>query len=209
MILNKVDIQNLEQRYRGTFINSLVGFKAVVLVGTKNSLGGTNLAIFNSLTHIGANPALWALVFRPATVERHTLNNIYHTKNYTINFVNAVHYQKAHQTSAKYPLAMSEFDAVGFTPQYIANHNAPFVQEAEIKIGLQFEEAIDIKVNGTILVIGSINYIELQNDLVSHDGFVALEKANILACTGLDAYYNTNFINRLTYAKHNTWPKII
>ena len=46
-------IMALELRHRAAFINSLGGFKSVVLVGTKNKDGQTNLAIFNSLFHIG------------------------------------------------------------------------------------------------------------------------------------------------------------
>ena len=79
------DLADLEQRYRGTFINSIGGFKSVCLVGTKNPSNQTNLAIFSSLVHIGANPPLVGLVFRPDSVERHTLENILETGFYTIN----------------------------------------------------------------------------------------------------------------------------
>ena len=49
MILKKDDIEQLEKRYRTSFINSLAGFRQAVLVGTKSKDGQTNLAIFNSL----------------------------------------------------------------------------------------------------------------------------------------------------------------
>ena len=55
---SSTDISQMEQRFRASFINSLGGFKSVVLVGTANESGETNLAIFNSLFHIGANPPL-------------------------------------------------------------------------------------------------------------------------------------------------------
>ncbi|MFN6039875.1 MAG: flavin oxidoreductase, partial [Bacteroidota bacterium] len=73
---NLQDILSFEQRYRATFINSIGGFKSVALIGTKNSSGQTNLAIFNSLVHIGANPPLLGFIVRPDSVERHTLENI-------------------------------------------------------------------------------------------------------------------------------------
>jgi flavin reductase (DIM6/NTAB) family NADH-FMN oxidoreductase RutF len=208
MTINKTDLQQLDQRYRATLINSLVGFKTAVLVGSSNGTNG-NLAIFNSLTHIGANPAIWGLVFRPATVERHTLNNILQNQAYTINFINAAHYQNAHQTSAKYNGEQSEFSAVGFTELYNNNSTAPFVEEAAIQIAMQLIETVTLKINGTILLLGSLEHIHIKENIVAADGFVALEKANILACTGLDAYYNTTFINRLTYAKPEAWPQAI
>jgi flavin reductase (DIM6/NTAB) family NADH-FMN oxidoreductase RutF len=59
MILTKENIEQLEQRYRTAFINSLAGFRQAVLVGTKSKDGNSNLAIFNSLMHLGAQPALY------------------------------------------------------------------------------------------------------------------------------------------------------
>ncbi|MBK6507064.1 MAG: hypothetical protein IPG02_15700 [Ignavibacteria bacterium] len=65
MHINKTEIEQLDQGYRRAFINSLAGFRQVVLVGTKSADGITNLAIFNSLIHLGANPALFGLMSRP------------------------------------------------------------------------------------------------------------------------------------------------
>jgi flavin reductase (DIM6/NTAB) family NADH-FMN oxidoreductase RutF len=206
MIITKENIKSLEQRYRATLINSLAGFKQAVLVGTVSIEGNTNLAIFNSLLHIGANPALYGLLLRPDTVKRDTLTNILETQAYTLNYVATADYKKAHQTSAKYEATVSEFAAVGFTEQFAENFKAPFVQEAVVKIGMHLEERIDIKLNGTILVIGSIQHIELSETLVQPDGFVALEKAEVLACSGLDAYYSTQLLGRLPYARPDKWP---
>ena len=80
MTLNNEEIILLEQRYRTAFINSLAGFRQAVLVGTKSLEGITNLAIFNSLIHLGASPALLGLMTRPDTVQRDTLQNIMDTK---------------------------------------------------------------------------------------------------------------------------------
>ena len=46
----------MEDRKRIALINSLSGFKSLNLIGTINNQGQTNLAIFNSVVHIGANP---------------------------------------------------------------------------------------------------------------------------------------------------------
>ena len=206
MKLNKSEIENLEKRYRGTFINSLSGFKQAVLVGTRSTEGLTNLAIFSSLIHFGANPALFGMVTRPDTVQRDTLKNIVETGFYTFNFVDAKDWEKAHQTSAKYETGDSEFEKVGFQAEVSESFFAPFVQESPIKIGLKFETKIDIILNGTILVIGSLETIELAENLVSADGFVDLEKANVLGCMGLDAYFEPKTLGRLSYAKTDKWP---
>jgi flavin reductase (DIM6/NTAB) family NADH-FMN oxidoreductase RutF len=206
MKINKSQIESLEKNYRTAFINSIAGFRQAVLVGTKSNKDQNNLAIFNSLIHLGANPALFGLMSRPDVVPRHTLQNILDKKQYSLNYVSISDYEKAHQTSARYGEDTSEFDATNFTTKYIEPFITPFVEEAVVKIAMQFEEKIDIKINGTVMIIGSIQYIELNENLVSSDGFVNLAKAEVLVSCGLDAYFSTNLLGRLSYAKPDQWP---
>ena len=201
MLINKNEIENQEQRYRTAFINSLAGFRQAVLVGTKSLEGNNNLAIFNSLIHLGASPALFGLINRPDSVQRDTLQNILETKEYTLNFVHANEYKKAHQTSARYEKGISEFEKVGFVPHYHSISTAPFVEKAVVKIAMKLEEIIPISINGTILIVGSILQVEINDEIVGHDGFVNLSAAEILISQGLDAYFTTTPIERLPYAK--------
>jgi flavin reductase (DIM6/NTAB) family NADH-FMN oxidoreductase RutF len=201
VILSKEDLGHLDQHYRRTFINSLAGFRQAVLVGTKSAEGNTNLTIFNSLIHLGANPALFGLISRPDSVQRDTLQNILHTKEYTLNYVGASLYEQAHHTSARYERNISEFEKAGFQEIYHPCCYAPFVAEAIVKIALNFEQIIDIPLNGTILIIGSIKLVEMDTSMVGIDGFVALSEQNVLISQGLNAYFVTEEIGRLPYAK--------
>ena len=92
------DIMQWPSRYRGTLLNKVSGLKSANLIGTKSKEGSTNLAIFNSVVHIGANPPYLGFVLRPTTVERHTYENIRHTGVYTINQITTQIHQQAHQT---------------------------------------------------------------------------------------------------------------
>lgn len=209
MLIDKETLTQFENRYRATFLNSLAGIKQAFLIGSKSNEGNSNLAIFNSLIHIGANPALWGFICRPDTVKRDTLYNILETKEYSINYIKIEDFKKAHQTSAKYKSEISEFESCGFTESYLKDFNAPFVAEAPVKIAMKFQERVDITINNTILLIGSIEHITIENDIISKDGFVALEMVNTLACAGLDAYYESRFIERLSYASTDKWPEKI
>jgi flavin reductase (DIM6/NTAB) family NADH-FMN oxidoreductase RutF len=135
------------------------------------------------------------------------LTNIIETNQYTINYVVTADYEKAHQASAKYDKGVSEFDACGFTEYDHVDFDAPFVAEAPVKVAMKLEQKIDIPINNTILIIGSIQHIEIDEAMISSDGFVGLDKVNALACAGLDAYYETHLINRLTYANTDQWPE--
>ncbi len=201
MILQRNDIEQLDQRYRTAFVNSLAGFRQAVLVGTKSIEGHSNLAIFNSLIHLGANPALLGLINRPDSVQRDTLQNIKDTNEYTLNYVSSKHYQKAHQTSARYEKGISEFEKVGLSEEYHHSFTAPFIAEAIVKIAMKLEEIIPIPINGTILIIGSIQQVSIDDVLVKEDGFVDLSSASVLVSQGLDAYFSTSMVGRMAYAK--------
>lgn len=201
MQLNQQEIQGLDKEYRRAFINSLAGFRQAVLVGSISAHGKTNLAIFNSLIHLGANPALFGLINRPDTVPRDTLQNILSRGLYTLNYVAGADYQKAHQTSARYPIGVSEFAKVGFEEVYHDGFAAPFVAGAIVQIGMKFEERVDLKINGTVLLIGSIQSVYIDDALVAADGFVNLSTAEVLVSQGLDAYFTTSPLGRLPYAK--------
>ncbi len=207
--LSSIDIAQMLQRYRATFINSLCGFKSVCLIGSKNKANQTNLAIFSSLVHIGANPPLIGFVVRPDSVDRHTLQNILETNYYTINHINPKIYKQAHQTSARYPQEISEFKATGLTEDYKNDFLAPYVLESNIKVGLELKEKIDFTINGTIFIIGEIKYIYFSNECLNEDGFLDLEKAETITCSGLDSYHTTTKIARLAYANPNSLPNEI
>lgn len=207
IFLDEAAISNLEKRERAALINSITGFKSLNLIGTCNPNGNTNLAIFNSVIHLGANPALMGFIIRPDSVERHTLSNIEETGFFTINHVNAENYQQAHQTSARYPSEISEFEACQFNTAYKNDFIAPYVKGCSISIGLSFQERIDIKLNGTILVIGKIEQLYFPSDAWCDDGYVDIEKAGTIACSGLDSYHLTKRLSRMSYAKVDKNPQ--
>ncbi|MFT5717324.1 MAG: flavin reductase (DIM6/NTAB) family NADH-FMN oxidoreductase RutF [Oleiphilaceae bacterium] len=195
------DINALDNHERALFINSLSGFKSANLVGTANAAKHSNLAIVSSVVHLGANPPLLGMVMRPQSEPRGTLGNIIDTGVYTLNHVNVDIYEQAHQTSARYPDDVSEFDEVGLTEQWNDSFNAPFVQESNIKIAMEFRERHSLAINGTEFVIGEIVSIEMPDGIVAEDGFVSLEKAGTLAISSLDTYHSTQTLASLSYAK--------
>jgi flavin reductase (DIM6/NTAB) family NADH-FMN oxidoreductase RutF len=199
--LSNVQIMDMEQRKRAQLINSISGFRSVALIGSIDMQGQTNLAIFNSIVHIGSNPPLLGFIMRPDSVERHTLTNILDTGFYTINHINTHIYEKAHQTSARYPKNVSEFDATQLTPLFRQGFKAPFVAESYIQLGMEFKERIPISINQTSMIIGEIQWVHYPDYCLSEDGFLDIEKAGSITSTGQDSYHTTQLLQRLEYAK--------
>jgi hypothetical protein len=46
-----------------------------------------------------------------------------------------------------------------------------------------------------------IEYFYLPENCLHEDGFIDLEKANTITCSGLDSYHKTIQLDRLSYAK--------
>ena len=200
-IINSQELLGWDKVYRTNLLNKLSGFKSACLVGTQNSAGKSNLAIFNSLSHIGANPFYLGLIFRPTTVERHTYNNIKTNTYYTINLVNELIYEKAHQTSAKYGRDTSEFEACHLHEEYKDGFKAPFVRECSVKLGLSFAEEQLFKCNQTRMIIGKVEKIILPSNSIDAEGNVRLDHLEVVTVNGLDSYYKAYFLSTMGFAR--------
>ncbi len=199
--LTHQQIADMPLRFRAHLINSLSGFKSANLIGSIDNSGLTNLAVFSSVIHLGSDPALMGFITRPNTVARHTLENITQTKQYSINHINQDIWQQAHQTSARYDKQLSEFEAVGLTPEFIDGLKIPFVKQSKVKYALTLEDIIPIPANGTELVIGRITDIFVDANAIQDDGYLDLEQLESVTITGLDSYHTTQRLSRLSYAK--------
>lgn len=195
------DINNLHHLYRINLINSCSGYKSANLIGTKSNDNIENVAVFSSVTHVGSSPAMFGFFMRPTTVIRNTYNNIKSTGYFTINHIHKSIIEDAHHTSAKYKTSISEFDVTDLNSEYKNDFQAPFVKDAPIQLAMEFVEEYDIKANNTILLIGKIVGLYINDDLIEKDGFVNLSKAEIAAINGLDGYAIAESKVRLGYQR--------
>ena len=181
-------ITELPSRYRTTFMNSISGFKSLQMVATINKeSAATNIALFNSIFHIGANPPYIGMVVRPDGPEHETLKNI----------------------SARYKAGESEFVTCGFNEEFLEGFDAPFVKESTVKLGLKLKEIIPVTLNGTRIVIGEVVYVLVDEALISEDGYINLAATNTVTVAGLDAYHSTQLLARLSYAQPEKHPEEI
>ena len=195
------DIDQMHHLYRINLINSCSGYKSANLIGTKDKHGVSNVAVFSSVTHLGSNPALLGFFLRPTTVIRNTYDNIKKTGVYTINHIHKDILEDAHHTSAKYNSEISEFDVTALEEDYKDGFAVPFVKHCPIQLAMRYVEEYNIKANNTILLIGKIEKIYVDDSLLKKDGFINLSKANVATINGLDAYAVPQSHTRLEYQR--------
>lgn len=201
------EAETWERFYRANVLSSLSGCKPAMLVGTINDAGICNLALFQNIVHLGANPALIGLINRPETATPHTLQNIRNQGYFSLNAVTKTLIAKAHQTSAKYAEDIDEFEATGLAKNFIDGCDIPFVEKSPVQVLLALKEIIPITHNQTFLIIGEVKSFRIQDGLVAEDGFVNLTKAGVVCTIGLDAYASPTMENRFAYAKPDTEPQ--
>ncbi|MFT4754088.1 MAG: flavin reductase (DIM6/NTAB) family NADH-FMN oxidoreductase RutF [Salibacteraceae bacterium] len=207
MVYTKDDIKQLDRVSRLKIINSVTGIKPANLIGTTDDNGNTNLAIFSSIVHLGSNPALIGFISRLQTNEvRHTYRNIQENGWYTINHIHPEFVKNAHYTSAKFDAGVSEFEQCNLTEEYVNDFKAPFVKESNFKMGMRFKEAVDINLNGTVLIIGEVEILLLP-DNAKIEGDIDLEATNGVGISGLNSYYSLNKIANYPLARVNELPE--
>ncbi len=198
---SRTSLSQLPSRERANLINTISGYKSANLIGTKSKEGKSNVSLFNSVVHLGSNPALLGFILRPLTVDRHTYENIRTTSFFTVNAVTEAIYKSAHGTSAKYEKGVSEFSKTGLSELYHPEFSAPFVEQSPIHIGCSYTNEYKIEENGCILIVGAIQEIYLQESLLLKDHWAKLDESELVSIVGLDGYAKPTIIDRLAYAK--------
>ncbi len=195
------DILQMEREYRRTFINCLWGLKSVHLVGTMNQNNIPNLSIVSSVFHLGANPPMMGICFRPPVANTQSFDNILNSKQFTLNVITDKFYKKAHRCSANFRDGISEFDEVRLTPQFESSFVAPFVAESPIRFSVAYHEHFTVSENESRILVGKVQDIFIDETIIDHKGYISYEKVDSVVVSGLEGYYSVKEIDRLGYER--------
>jgi flavin reductase (DIM6/NTAB) family NADH-FMN oxidoreductase RutF len=201
--ISKETISQMERIEKLNLINSCTGFKSANLIATKSIEGKTNVAIFSSVTSLGSSPSLIGFIVRPTTVPRDTYKNIMETGYFTVNHITIDMITDAHHTSANYESGISEFDKTNLEEEYKEGINIPFVKGSPVQLYCKFVNEYIIKENNTIHIIASIEHVFYDEILEHKDGWLQLDKGNIVTLNGIDGYFLPKLIDRFQYAKQD------
>ncbi|WP_367773390.1 flavin reductase [Flavobacterium sp. WC2421] len=202
--LSILDLSKMGRVERLNLINSCTGYKSANLIATKSIYGKSNIAIFSSVTHLGSDPALIGFIVRPTTVPRDTYKNIKETGYFTVNHVTESMIADAHHTSANYDTGVSEFEKTNLEEEYKDNIKVPFAKGSPIQLYCKYVNEYYIKENDTIHVIASIEDLFFEENLRHDDGWLQIDKGNVVALNGLDGYCLPKLIDRFQYARKDT-----
>ena len=206
--VSKEALKKLPKIARLNLVNSCTGYKSANLIVTKSAAGIENVAIFSSVTHLGSDPALIGFILRPTTVPRNTYKNIKETEYFTVNHITADMIADAHHTSSNYDETISEFDKTNLESEYIDQIQFPFVKGSPVRLLCKYLNEYEIKENGVLHIIASIETIYHDANLVAgKEYFLQLDKAKVVTVNGLDGYCLPTLIDRFEYSRADVASK--
>ena len=205
--ITRDDISQMEKLERLNIINSCTGYKSANLIATISKDGISNVAVFSSITHLGSNPGLLGFIVRPTTVPRDTYENLKEIGFFTVNHITSDMIADAHHTSANYEIGISEFDKTNLEEEYKNDLKVPFVKRSPVQLYCKYLNEYYIKENDTIHIIASIEHIYYNENMEHKDGWLQLDKGNVVAINGLDGYCLPKLVDRFEYARPNIETK--
>jgi flavin reductase (DIM6/NTAB) family NADH-FMN oxidoreductase RutF len=175
------------------YLLGAVAPRPICFASTVDAEGQPNLSPFSFFNIFGTNPA--TLIFSPSrrvrdNTVKHTLENIYATREVVINVVSYAMVQQASLSSCEYPRGVSEFEKAGFTP-LASDRVKPFrVKESPVQMECIVRQVIETGTEGGAgnLVICEPVMLHINEDILDTNGRIDPQKIDLVARMGGDYY---------------------
>lgn len=167
--------------------------RPICFASTVDKDGNANLSPFSFFNVFGSKPPV--LVFSPARRVRdntikHTLENIYETKEVVINVVSYDMVQQMSLASCEYPKGTSEFTKSGFTPVKSDMVKAFRVKESPAQLECRVTQVIETGTEGGAgnLIICEVLCMHINDEVLNETGKIDPHKIDLVARMGGDYY---------------------
>jgi flavin reductase (DIM6/NTAB) family NADH-FMN oxidoreductase RutF len=176
-----------------SYLLSAIAPRPICFASTVDANGTPNLSPFSFFNVFGSNPT--TLIFSPARKVRdnsikHTLENIYETKEVVINVVNYAMVQQMSLSSCEYVKGVDEFEKSGFTKLSSEKVKAFRVAESPVQMECKVRQIIETGTEGGAgnLVICEVLVMHINDDILNEKKQVDPNKIDLVARMGADFY---------------------
>ena len=167
--------------------------RPICFASTIDKDGKSNLSPFSFFNVFGSKPPI--LIFSPARRVRdnsikHTLENVYETKEVVINIVNYDIVQQMNLASCEYPKNVDEFVKAGFTP-IKSDMVKPFrVKESPVQLECKVTQVIETGKEGGAanLIICEVLCMHIDDSVLNENGQIDPHRIDLVARMGADYY---------------------
>ena len=191
------------------FLLGAVAPRPICFASTIDAEGRPNLSPFSFFNVFGSRPPI--LIFSPARRVRdnsikHTLDNVYATKEVVINVVSYSIVQQMNLASCEFPADVDEFRKAGFTP-LPSDMVKPFrVAESPAQLECKVLQVIETGQEGGAgnLIICEMLCMHIHDDVLNEAGVIDPHKIDLVARMGGDYYCRASGSSVFTVQKPNT-----
>jgi len=191
------------------YLLGAVAPRPICFASTVDELGNPNLSPFSFFNVFGSNPT--TLIFSPSRKVRdntikHTLENIYATKEVVINVVNYAMVQQMSLSSCEYPKSVDEFIKAGFT-KLPSEKIKPFrVAESPVQMECKVRQVIETGTEGGAgnLVICEVLVMHINDAVLNDKQQIDPHKIDLVARMGGDFYCRASGAAVFEIEKPNT-----
>lgn len=167
--------------------------RPICFASTIDGSGNANLSPFSFFNVFGSKPPI--LIFSPARRVRdntikHSLENVYQTKEVVINVVTYNIVQQANLASCEYPKDVDEFVKAGFTPVKSDLVRPYRVKESPVNLECKVLQVIETGKEGGAanLVICEVLCMHIDDGILNDKGQIDPNKIDLVARMGADYY---------------------
>ena len=192
-----------------SYLLGAVAPRPICFASTLDKDGKPNLSPFSFFNVFGSNPT--TLVFSPSRKVRdntlkHTLLNIYETKEVVINVVNYAMVQQMSLSSCEYPKGVDEFEKSGFTKLPSEKVKAFRVAESPVQMECKVRDIIETGTEGGAgnLIICEVLVMHINDNILNEKKQIDPHKIDLVARMGGDFYCRASGTAVFEVAKPNT-----
>ena len=192
-----------------SYLLGAVAPRPICFASTLDKDGNPNLSPFSFFNVFGSNPT--TLVFSPSRKVRdntlkHTLLNIYDTKEVVINVVNYAMVQQMSLSSCEYPKDVDEFVKSGFTKLPSEKVKAFRVAESPVQLECKVRDIIETGTEGGAgnLIICEVLVMHINDNILNEKNQIDPHKIDLVARMGGDFYCRASGAAVFQVAKPNT-----
>jgi flavin reductase (DIM6/NTAB) family NADH-FMN oxidoreductase RutF len=192
-----------------SYLLGAVAPRPICFASTLDKDGNPNLSPFSFFNVFGSNPT--TLVFSPSRKVRdntlkHTLLNIYDTKEVVINVVNYAMVQQMSLSSCEYPKGVDEFVKSGFTKLPSEKVKAFRVAESPVQLECKVRDIIETGTEGGAgnLIICEVLVMHINDNILNEKNQIDPHKIDLVARMGGDFYCRASGAAVFEVAKPNT-----
>lgn len=189
----KIDPKDSKTAAFHSYLVAAIAPRPIAFASTVDKEGRPNLAPFSFFNVFGSKPPL--LIFSPArsvrsNTNKHTLENIYETKEVVINMVNYAMVNQTSLASTEYPKEVNEFVKAGLTP-IPSEMVKPFrVKESPVQMECKVIRVIEMGEEGGAanLVLCEVVLMHVDDSILTEDQKIDPDKIDLVGRMGGNLY---------------------